>query len=160
MRKLASALTIVTMAVLGILFLVWVGTGLKAGVTGADAQAASSQQGAFDTITGAILSGDMGSDQFKKVSEPDPARYQIVTYRVQVKNPGILGADWVRLKLSPTDSDVALLAAPQDVGPFGSQEVTAQLLTEAGSDVKRDVWIEYYILGSRQSQAAHWSTND
>jgi len=159
MRKLASTLTIVTMAVLGIIFLLWVGTGLKAGVTGADVQSASSQQAAFDTITGAILSGDMGSDQFKKVSEPDPARYQIVTYRVQVKNPGILGADWVRLKLSPSDKDVALLATPQDLGPFGSAEVTAQLLTEAGSDVKRDVWIEYYILGSRQSQAAHWSTN-
>ena len=160
MRKLAYALTIVTMAVLGILFLLWVGTGLKAGVTGADAQSATSQQAAFDTITGAIVNGDMGSDQFKKVSEPDPSRYEIITYRVQVKNPGIMGADWVRIKLSPTDRDVALLAAPVDVGSFGSREVTAQLLTEAGSDARRDVWIEYYILGSRQSQAAHWSTND
>jgi hypothetical protein len=44
-------------------------------------------------------------------------------------------------------------------GPFGLSEVTAQLLTEAGGDVKRDVWIEYYVLGSRMSAAAKWSEN-
>lgn len=159
MRGVAKLLTIVTMAVLGAIIVLMAGTGLKASVSGAQAQAATEQQAVFDTIAGAILSGDMGSDQFKKVSEPDPARYEIVTYRVEVKNPGLLGADWVRLKLTPADSDVALLAAPADVGPFGLSEVTAQLLTEAGGDVKRDVWIEYYVLGSRMSAVAKWSEN-
>jgi hypothetical protein len=73
MRRLAEALTIATMAVLGIAFILWVGTGLKASVTAADAAGASSQQAAFQTISGAILSGDMGSDQFKKVTELNPA---------------------------------------------------------------------------------------
>ena len=159
MRRLAKLLTIVTFIVLGVIFLLMAGTGLRASVTAADAQTASADQAAFDTITGAILSGDMGSDQFKKVSEPDPARYELVTYRVAVKNPGILGADWVRLKIAPSNQDVALLATPVDIGSFGTAEVTAQLLTEAGSDTKRDVWIEYYILGSRKSATAAWSEN-
>jgi hypothetical protein len=159
MRKLARLLTIVTMAVLGIIIVLLAGTGLRSSVTGADTKPATAEKAAFDTITGAILAGDMGSDQFKKVSEPDPARYELITYRVQVKNPGVLGADWVRLKLSPSDKDVALLATPVDIGPFGTAEVTAQLLTEAGGDAKRDVWIEYYFLGSRQSSAASWSVN-
>ena len=159
MRRLARLLTIVTFVVLGVILLLMAGTGLRASVTAADAQPASADLTAFDTITGAILSGDMGSDQFKKVSEPDPARYELVTYRVVVKNPGILGADWVRLKIAPSGSDVALLATPVDIGSFGTAEVTAQLLTEAGSDKKRDIWIEYYILGSRKSATAVWSEN-
>ncbi len=159
MRRLARLLTIVTFIVLGVLIVLMAGTGLRASVSAADAQPVSADQAAFDTITSAILSGDMGSDQFKKVSEPDPARYELVTYRVTVKNPGILGADWVRLKIAPSGSDVALLATPLDIGSFGTATVTAQLLTEAGSDVKRDVWIEYYILGSRRSATAAWSFN-
>lgn len=159
MRRLAEALTILTMAVLGIAFLVWVGTGLKASVASADAAAASEQQAAFETISGAILSGDMGSDQFKKVTELNPDHYEIVTYRAAVRNPGILGADWVRLKLSPSAEDVAVLTTPQDVGPFGSAELTAQLLTRAGTDAKRELWIEYYILGGKMSQAAVWREN-
>lgn len=159
MRRLAEALTIATMAALGVAFLIWVGTGLKADVAAADVEAASRQQAAFDTIAGAILSGDMGSDQFKKVTELNPADYEIVTYRVRVRNPGILGADWVRLKLSPSDGDVAVLAAPTDIGPFGSAELTAQLLTQAGGDARRELWIEYFILGGRMSQAAAWRQN-
>ena len=159
MRRVAKVLTIVTMAVLGLLIVFFAGTGLRPSVVAAQAQPAGEQAAAFETITAAILAGDMGSDQFKKVSEPDPARYEMITYRVRVKNPGLLGAQWVRLKLTPTASDVALLAAPADIGTFGTAEVTATLLTEAGGDTKRDVWIEYYILGSRMSAAAPWSTN-
>ena len=159
MRRLAEVLTIVTMAVLGVAFLVWVGTGLKAGVTAADAAQASRQQAAFETISGAILSGDMGSDQFKKVTELSPDHYEIITYRAYVRNPGLLGADWVRLKLSPTERDVAVLTTPTDIGPFGSTELTAQLLTQAGGDVERELWIEYYVLGGKMSQAAVWSEN-
>lgn len=159
MHRLARTLTIVTMAVLGILIVTLAGTGLRASVDGADAQSATEQQAVFETIRGAILSGDMGSDQFKKVSEPDPSRYELVSYGVRVKNPGLLGADWVRVKITPADGDVALLATPTDIGPFGSAEVTAQLLTEAGSDARRDLWIEYYVLGSRMSAAASWSEN-
>jgi hypothetical protein len=160
MRKLARWLTIALMAILVLFFLLWAGTGLRASVAGADAQAATAQQEVFDTIAGAILSGDMGSDQFKKVAEPDPGNYQIVTYRVQVRNPGLLGADWVRLKLSPKKQDVALLATPVDIGPFGAREVTAQLLTEAGADAQRDVWIEYYTLGGKMTEAARWSAKN
>ncbi len=159
MRRLARALTIVTMVALTIIILLLVGTNLRASVAGADVQAATADPAAFDTIAGAILSGDMGSDQFKKVSEPDPVRYELVTYRVNVKNPGLLKADWVRLRLTPTADDVALLATSADVGSFGTAEVTAVLLTAAGSDAKREVWIEYYVLGSRMSQAAPWSEN-
>jgi hypothetical protein len=159
MRRLAEALTIATMAVLGIAFILWVGTGLKASVTAADAAGASSQQAAFQTISGAILSGDMGSDQFKKVTELNPADYEIITYRAQVRNPGLLGADWVRLKLSPTGGDVAVLSTPTDIGPFGSAELTAQLLTQAGGDTPRELWIEYYILGGKMSQTAVWREN-
>jgi hypothetical protein len=158
MRKLAYTLTIAVMAVLGVLFLLWAGTGLRASVTGAEAQPATAQKAALETISGAILSGGgMGSDQFKKVTEIDPGSYQIVTYRVQVRNPGLLKADWVRLRLTPSDQDVALLTAPVDVGPFGSAEITAQLLTAAGADTKRELSIEYYILGGKMSQAAGWS---
>jgi hypothetical protein len=159
MRRLAEALTILTMAVLGIAFLLFVGTGLKANITAADALEASRQQAAFETISGAILSGDMGSDQFKKVTELNPADYEIITYRAVVRNPGLLGADWVRLKLSPTDRDVAVLTTPADIGPFGSTELTAQLLTGAGGDASRELWIEYYILGGKMSQAAVWRQN-
>jgi len=159
MRKLAEALTIATMAVLGVAFLLWVGTGLRAGVTGADAAAASGQPAAFETIAGAILSGDMGSDQFKKVTELNPNDYEIITYRVHVRNPGLLGADWVRLKLSPTDRDVAVLTTPTDIGPFGAAELTAQLLTQAGGGAQRELWIEYYTLGGKMSQAAAWGQN-
>ena len=159
MRKLANVLTILTMAVLVILAILVAGTGMRPGGVLADAQPATGQQAAFDTIAGAILSGDMGSDQYRKVTQLDPANYEIITYRVTVKNPGILGADWVRLRLSPSDQDVALLATPKDIGPFGAVEVTAQLLTEAGSDVKRDIWIDYYMMGSHMSAAASWSEN-
>jgi hypothetical protein len=159
MRRLARVLTIVTMAVLGVMILLLAGTGLKVSMAGADISAATEQRPAFDTIAGAILSGDMGSDQFKKVSEPDPARYDMITYRVSVRNPGLLGADWVRIKLAPADSDVALLAAPVDVGPFGAAEVTATLMTEAGSAPERDIWIEYYVMGSRMSAAVAWDEN-
>jgi hypothetical protein len=159
MRRLARVLTIVTMAALAVIILLLAGTNLRASVAGVLVQAATEEPAAFDTIAGAILSGDMGSDQFKKVSEPDPARYELVTYRARIKNPGILKADWVRIRLAPTEDDVALLATPTDVGPFGAAEVTAVLLTAAGSDAKRDVWIEYYVLGSRMSQAAPWSEN-
>ena len=157
MRKLAYALTIAAMAALGVLFLLWAGTGLRASVAGAEAQPAAAQKAALDTISGAILSGGMGSDQFKKVTEIDPGSYQIVTYRVRVQNPGLLKADWVRLRLTPTDQDVALLAAPSDLGPFGAQEITAQLLTAAGADTKREISIEYYILGDKMTKAALWS---
>jgi len=159
MRSVARVLTIVTMAVLGILIVCYAGTGLRPTVVEAQAQPAAEQVAAFEAISVALKAGDMGSDQFKKVSEPDPSRYEMITYRVRVKNPGVLGAEWVRLKLTPTASDVALLAPNVDIGAFGTAEVTATLLTEAGGDVKRDVWIEYYILGSRMSAVASWSTN-
>lgn len=157
MRKLARVLTIVTMAVLGALILLLAGTGLRASVTGTVIQSAADQPAVFETIANAITSGDMGSDQFKRVSEPDPARYQLITYRVSVRNAGLLGADWVRLKLTPEDADVALLAATADVGPFGSAEVTATLMTEAGGDARREIWVEYYVLGSHLSSAAPWA---
>jgi len=160
MRKLARTLTIVTMAALGVLFILWAGTGLRASVTGAERQPAAAQQAAFDTIASAISSGDMGSDQYKKVYEPDSSHYEIVTYRVQVKNPGLLGADWVRIKLTPSAEDVALLAMPADVGAFGSGEVTAQLLTAPGGDTKREIWVEYYVMGGRMSSAARWSAGN
>jgi hypothetical protein len=159
MRRVARILTIVTMAALGILLVCYAGVGLRPAVVEAQVQPATEQAAAFETISTAIRAGEMGSDQFKVVSEPDPARYEMITYRVRVRNPGILGAQWVRLKLTPTASDVALLATPVDIGTFGTAEVTATLLTEAGGDVKRDVWIEYYILGNRMSAAASWSTN-
>lgn len=153
MRKLARVLTIITMAVLGVMAVVVAGAGLRVSAVESSAQPAAEQRAAFDTALVALQSGDMGSDQFRRIADRDPAGYEMITYTVSVKNTGLLGADWVRLKLSPGARDVALMAAPVDIGSFGSATVTATLLTEAGGDALRDVWVEYYILGGRMSAA-------
>lgn len=161
MRNFARALTGITMVVLVFLLILLAGANPSVTLTKAEAVEAADQMEVFDALMTAIDRGELASDQYRQIANRNAENYYLVTYTCAVKNRGVLPVEWIRLQLSPQPGDVALLAgAPVDLRAFGGGEVTAVLLTEKGEagafgfDAARDLWAEYYVLGSAKSSAA------
>lgn len=155
MRKLARALTGITMVVLVFMLVVLVGPHLRVAAPAVSAVPAGEQMELFETITAAVDRGDLGSDQYRVLESRSPDDYQLITYTCALSNAGLLPADWIRLQLSPAQGDIAIFCGdPVDLGAFGRGEATCVLLTRADSDAAREIWAEYYLFGRAQSAVA------
>ncbi len=156
MLKLTKVLTGITMAVLVFLLIALYGAVLQVRLVSFEAVSAAETPERFNQLYAAARRDDMGSDLYKRPASEDAADYNLITITLQVKNAGVLPAEWLSFQLSPLPGDVALFAGEAtDIGPFGTQTITITLLSEVEAETdRREVWAEYYVFGRKMNVAA------
>ncbi len=152
MQKLARFLTGVTLVVLALLALCLYGVRLQVELTSFSAASARNDPDRAQELIETARRDDMGSDLYMRPTRERLDDYQIISIKLNVRNIGILPAEWVMLRLTPEPADVALFPGGEiDVPGFGSQRaLSATLLAhiEAPKD-PRQMRLEYYVFGRR-----------
>lgn len=156
MLKVAKILTGVTMALLVFLLIVMFGVNVQVSLSELSAVPGGDEPERTLSMVEIARADDMASDLFKRPASTSAEDYQLITISVDVKNLGILPAEWLQLRVGPQLNDFALFPdAPRDLGILGSSgKVTATLLTEVGADASsREIWLQYYIFGRKMQVA-------
>lgn len=152
MLKLAKALTGVTMVLLLFLLVVVYGVNPIVTLTEFSVEPASARSELAQELIEIARRDDMASDLFKRPTQRDLSDYKLITIRIDVRNMGVLPAEWMQLRVVPETGDVALFPSDAvDVPAFvGRRTISATLLSEAeSSDDERDIRLEYYVFGRR-----------
>ncbi len=155
MLKFAKVLTGITMVLLLFLLVVLYGVNLQVKLTGFEV---ADDPQLLSTLIETARRDDMGSDLFKRPGSSDPSQFQWIRIKVDVRNAGVLPAEWLQLRVAPQAYDLALFPGdPIDLAPFGGlRAMEAQLLTERDADTRyRDIRLQYYIFGRRMEVAVH-----
>lgn len=156
MPKYAKWLSVAAVLLILLMGSVYLTAQLSASLVSATVEPATKRAEEFDRLYRAVSRGDLESNQYKSAIVNDPARYSFITYKVSLSSFCPIPAEWALVNLSPNAADVALLQGdPETVPPLGGRTLTATLLTENEAVASpRNVWAEYYILGSLKSVTA------
>lgn len=152
MIKLARVLTGITLVVLAFLALCLYGVGLRVELTSFSAVSARINPDGAQELIETARRDDMGSDLYHRPTRDSLDEYQVITIKVDVRNIGVLPAEWLQLRVMPDPADVALFPGGEiDVPGFGSRrEITATLLAHAEAPKEpRQMRLEYYVFGRR-----------
>lgn len=107
---------------------------------------------AFAQVAAGVGRGDFGSNQYGQLESNRPENHSFTTITVTVRNRSILKAEWAQIGISPLAEDIVLVTGePVDIPPLGSAELTASVLSKAGEERERALWVDYYLFGYKET---------
>ena len=114
---------------------------------------ASQEEAAFSAVRSVLLAGSAPYVYDTSLSMDSPEGYFLLDITVNLKNRGLLRAEWLTAELTPADADAAVYSMtlpPTDIVSHGSGTLNLKILTHAPDDA-RAVTLNYYIFGMKRS---------
>lgn len=152
MRKLTVILAAVVCGMLAFTGWFLLGGTLQARVYVQTAPAADYPE-AFGSIRSLIESGSAPQILGQEPLREDASAYTLVDITVTLSNRGLFPAEWLDIRTSGTEGDIAvyaLIGEGRDIAPRESGQVELKLVTTARADAVRDVTIQYYVYGMKR----------
>jgi len=147
MRALAWALFLITICV-GLL-IVYSLYAAELGVIQAEVRVVPAGEMApqFQALYRATQERALLGKQFDAGPTDDPGAYEFHIYTVQLRNNGLIPADWVRLDLRPETGDIlqADSEGAAQLPALSSGEVQLVVLAHQGSTTARQLSLTYFI---------------
>lgn len=128
---------------------------------GAQATAAADQPTLFDELKTQQERQEVIGTSYSKEELTAPEDYQFLTYSIRLSNTCFIPADNVEVQVTPMAGDVLQIGdtAIRTLPARATGDISATILTHAGSQPVRELMVTYYLWGIPFSVRTMYSTN-
>ncbi|MBQ8159647.1 MAG: hypothetical protein IJ083_02755 [Clostridia bacterium] len=152
MKKLATTLGFLFLALFGLSAYLYMTCTVTVPAVGAVVTEAESQRDLFETLYHEMEISAVPGTVFHDTMNPmtdDPSRYAFVTYTVRLKNDTFVMLDGVEVQLSPMAGDVLSFEDQKIVSVTARSqgEVSVTMLTEKQNHITRELTVTYTLWG-------------
>jgi len=149
LKKIAIFLTVLTGLALALVGYQLYASALRLEVTRVDIASASERADAFGGLLTAARRGDLEHSLYRADIPDDPAQCALVTITLNLRNHGLLPAEWIDVEVEPMPGDYLRVPnASIDLRPLRFTDLSIVLVSSPdGAGEPRPLHITYYVLG-------------
>lgn len=149
MKKLAVGLTLLTVIALTLVIYQLTAGRLQLEVTRVDITPATQRADAFQGLRAAAERGDLEQSLYRADIPEDPAQCALVTITLNLRNQGLLPAEWIDVQVEPMPGDyLRVPSASINLGALRYTEASIVLLSSPeGAGEPRPLHVTYYLFG-------------
>ena len=151
MKKLALALLILTLALTATALYLRLGAQLNVIGAGFSEKSAANEIDAWVNLYIELTDGTFQGTVLNDAEMDDASGYVFRTYSVNLRNLGMLRAEWISMAVHPQPADIIAYGESRGftLPAFSYGTISATLLARAGSSTARTVSVEYYVFGRK-----------